>query len=80
MAQGGYLEELNRAIRERLRVRLNRNAQPSVGIVDNQSIKTTGVGAEDRGCDGDKKFKDRKHHLLVNTNVSYSWQRSTAPR
>ena len=36
MAQGGYLEELNWAIRERLRVRLNRNAQPSVGIVDNQ--------------------------------------------
>ena len=29
-------ETMNRAIRERLRVRLNRNPQPSAGIVDSQ--------------------------------------------
>jgi hypothetical protein len=58
---------MNRAIRERLRVRLKRNPEPSAGIVDSQSAKTTGVGEEERGCDGGKKIKGRKRHLLVDT-------------
>jgi hypothetical protein len=36
-------------------------------IVDSQSVKTTGVGAEDRGYDGGKKIKGHKRHLLVDT-------------
>jgi putative transposase len=35
--------------------------------VDSQSVKTTGVGAEQRGYDGAKKVKGRKRHLLVDT-------------
>lgn len=34
---------------------------------DSQSVKTTGVGGEDRGYDGGKKVKGRKRHLLVDT-------------
>jgi putative transposase len=30
-------------------------------------VKTTGVGAEERGYDGAKKVKGRKRHLLVDT-------------
>jgi transposase len=35
--------------------------------VDSQSIKTTGVGGEERGYDGGKKVKGRKRHMLVDT-------------
>jgi hypothetical protein len=53
----GTWERLNAALREILRARLGRNPQPSAGIVDSQSARTTGVGGDERGFDPAKKVE-----------------------
>jgi putative transposase len=66
---GGCLETspLNAQLRELLRIRLGRDPKPSAGIVDSQSLKSTGVGGKERGFDPAKKVEGRKRHLLVDT-------------
>jgi putative transposase len=59
-------EDINSALRQQVRVKAGRDAQPSLGIIDSQSVKTTEVGGE-HGYDGGKKVNGRKRHILVDT-------------
>src|ERR671917_752773 len=63
----GTWERLNAELRERLRCRLGRDPNPSAGIVDSQSARTSGVGGQERGFDPAKNVEGRKRHLLVDT-------------
>ena len=62
----GTWEHLNSVLREQLRMRIGRNAEPSAGIIDSQSVRTTGVGGV-RGYGGAKRVNGRKRHILVDT-------------
>jgi putative transposase len=62
----GTWERINTVLRERVRVEAGREAQPSVAILDSQSVKTTEVGGE-HGFDGGKKVNGRKRHIVVDT-------------
>jgi putative transposase len=63
----GTWEGVHAALRKRLRVRMKRDPEPSAGVVDSQSLKSTAVGGDRRGYDGGKKVKGTKRHILVDT-------------
>src|SRR5438445_7205272 len=65
-SQRGLPQRLVERLRNRLRVRNRRDAQPSAAIVDSQSVKAAEtVGAGSRGFDSGKKINGRKRHLAV---------------
>lgn len=57
---------LNAALRGLLRRAMGRQPEPSLGILDSQTVKATEAGGE-RGYDGGKKMNGRKRHILVDT-------------
>lgn len=61
----GLWESINAVLVEQVRSQSGRAQQPSLGMIDSQSVKRGQRGQLEQGVDGYKKVKGRKRHVVV---------------
>jgi transposase len=64
----GVTQQVLDGLRDRVRLREGRSAEPTAGIIDSQSVRAAQtVAAASRGYDAGKKVNGRKRHIAVDT-------------
>ena len=64
--EAGVFEDINARLARTIRISAHKHGEPSVGIIDSQSVKiSANIGFS--GFDGAKKVNGRKRHIVVDT-------------
>ena len=63
----GFFDRLTQELNTMARDSIRKSAQPTVAVIDSQSVRT-GLAQSVKGIDGGKKIKGIKRHLAVDSN------------